>query len=79
MRVLAFSCNHSPFHHKDALRFLKEQKKIWKPDVVVCLGDEMDYHMMSRHPKEPDAMGAMEEDNRFLQVVPSQRGVPQRT
>lgn len=63
-RVLVFSCIHSPFIRKGYLDFLKEVKRKYQCDVVVNAGDEMDYHMLSVHPKEPSAMGAKEEHER---------------
>jgi len=60
-RVLAFSCLHTPFDHKDAIDFLNDTRKKYKCDKIVCLGDEIDFHVLSDYQYEPDAMGAKEE------------------
>lgn len=54
LKVLAIPDLHSPFIHKDAVLFLDAVNKKQKPDVVVCLGDEVDLHSISRHPADPD-------------------------
>ena len=61
MRVLVFGDLHLPFGKKHYIDFLKETKKKFKCDTIVCLGDELDFHCISRHDSEPDAKGAVEE------------------
>ena len=61
MRVLAFSCSHAPFAHENALDFLCDLKRKYKPQVVVCLGDLGDQHGWSRHSRLPDAPGQGDE------------------
>lgn len=65
-RVLVFGDMHEPFGIKGAVDFLKRVKQQYRCDKVVCVGDEMDYHMLSVHPKHPDAMGAKEEHFRGI-------------
>lgn len=65
--VLAWSCDHPPYHHVDALDFLTRLKKKWKPDTVVHLGDEADLHRLSRHEHEIDALSLPEELTRVRQ------------
>lgn len=60
-RVLVIPDLHSPFHHPDALEFLKAVKALCKTNLTVCLGDEADFHAFSRYPKDPDGMGAGQE------------------
>lgn len=50
-----------PFEHKDTIPFLKEVKRIYKPDRVVCLGDEIDHHSISEHDSDPEGMSAGDE------------------
>ena len=52
---------HIPFHNPDAFKFLKDIKSEFKPDIVVCLGDEVDFAGISNHTKDPDAMSAGKE------------------
>lgn len=59
--VLAIPDLHCPFEHPDALAFLKAVKERYKPDVVVCLGDEIDAHAFSRYPMDPDGLSAGQE------------------
>ena len=51
--VLAISDLHAPYHHPQALEFLAFLKSHYQPDRIVCLGDEVDCHSLSVHPKHP--------------------------
>ena len=42
--ILVISDQHAPYHHIDTLDFLAAIKKKYKPDTVVNIGDEMDWH-----------------------------------
>lgn len=53
-RVLACPDLHSPYQHPDALDFLNDVSKDFKPTKIVIMGDEFDGHAFSVHPKEPD-------------------------
>lgn len=53
-----------PFQHRRALSFLKEQRDKYKPDTVVCVGDEWDNCALSRFPKNPDGQSAGDEHKR---------------
>ena len=53
-KILVVPDLHCPFHHKDAFSFLKAVAKKYKPDLNVCLGDEVDYHAISFHDSDPD-------------------------
>jgi hypothetical protein len=59
--VLAIPDLHCPFQHKDAFKFLKAVKAKYKPNEVVCLGDEIDGHAISMHDTDPDGLGAGQE------------------
>ena len=52
--VLIISDLHIPYHHKDSFAFLKEVKKVFKPDNVVNIGDLLDFHAISMHDSDPD-------------------------
>lgn len=45
---------HYPFNHPDVYAFLKEIKRKYKPDKVISLGDEVDFHGINFHSHDPD-------------------------
>jgi len=53
-RILVIPDLHFPYCHKDSLDFLHKIKKTLNPSKIICLGDELDYHAMSFHDKDPD-------------------------
>ncbi len=57
-RILVISDMHLPYQHKDAIRFLKEIKKEFKPDFVVNIGDLLDFHAINMHTHDPDLYSA---------------------
>jgi hypothetical protein len=52
--ILVISDLHSPYLHPDVVPFLAAVKKKYKPDVVICIGDEADFHDASFHESNPD-------------------------
>lgn len=52
--ILVIPDQHAPYQHKDALNFLIEVAAAFKPELVVNLGDELDYHAMSFHDSDPN-------------------------
>lgn len=52
---------HQPMAHPDTLNFLKAIALEFCPDLVVCLGDELDYHGISFHKAHPDMMSPGDE------------------
>jgi len=68
-RILVISDMHIPYHHKDAIKFLKEIKKEFKPDTVVNIGDSLDFHAISMHDSNPDLYSAgyeLKEARRYI-------------
>jgi len=59
--ILVISDTHFPYQHPDTIDFLKEIKRIYKPDRVVHIGDEVDYHSISFHPSDPDLLSPGDE------------------
>ncbi len=51
--ILIISDLHTPYHHIDSLDFLAAIKKKYKPDTVVNIGDEMDWHSIAFHDSHP--------------------------
>ena len=67
--VLTISDLHAPFQHKHALDFLRDLRKEYRPDHVVCLGDEIDAHNFARWDRDADAIGPREELSAARQVL----------
>lgn len=49
---------HSPFHHQDTFDFLQYLKERYNPDTIICLGDEVDFHTLSKWSADPDGFSA---------------------
>jgi hypothetical protein len=47
--ILVISDMHQPYAHPDTVVFLTAVKSKYKPDQVVCIGDEVDFHALSYH------------------------------
>lgn len=60
-RILTVSDLHIPAHHPQAFDFLKELKKIVRPQIVIGGGDELDKHALSFHDSDPDLPSAGDE------------------
>lgn len=60
-RVLVIGDVHAPFQHRYYLDFLIETYNQWKCDTVVCIGDEVDFHALSKYPQDPNGYGAGDE------------------
>jgi len=50
--ILVIPDLHCPVMHQDAFKFIAWAKKEFRPDRVICLGDELDYHCLSFHETE---------------------------
>lgn len=61
MRTLVISDMHHPYAHPRAFEFVREVADDFKPDKVVCVGDEVDAHAWSRYGSDPDAPSASAE------------------
>ena len=68
-RILVISDMHLPYQHKDAIRFLKEIKKEFKPDFVVNIGDLLDFHAINMHTHDPDLYSAGMELDRSKEYI----------
>lgn len=60
-RVLVIGDIHAPFNHRYYLDFLNDTYNTWKCDTVVCIGDEVDFHALSKYPQDPNGYGAGDE------------------
>ncbi len=52
--ILVISDLHFPFNHPDVVAFLRAIKNKYKPDKVISLGDEVDFHGINFHEHNPD-------------------------
>jgi len=52
---------HIPYNHPDLVDFLAAVKSKYKPDKIVCIGDEVDYHAISFHASDPDLLSPGDE------------------
>lgn len=59
--ILCISDAHIPYEHPDFFAFLKALKVYLKPDLIVCMGDLLDFHNISFHKSDPDLLGAGDE------------------
>ena len=67
--ILVISDLHTPYEHPDVVPFLTAVKAKYKPDTVVCIGDEIDYHALSYHESNPDLPSAGEELERAISAL----------
>ena len=63
-RLLLISDLHAPYQHPDALAFLSYLKGALKPDLVVSMGDMLDFHGISFHDSDPDLLSSGDELSR---------------
>jgi len=61
LTILAIPDLHIPFEHPESFKFLKHLNAEFSPDVVVCLGDEVELASLSFHDKNPDAPSSKDE------------------
>ncbi len=67
--ILVISDYHAPYNHPDALKFLAACKKKFKPDTVVCIGDEADFHALSYHESNPELPAAGDELDQAIKAL----------
>lgn len=67
--IFVISDMHVPYHHQDMIAYFKAIKKKYKPDRIICIGDELDNHAMSYHDSDPDVYSAGYELERAREVI----------
>lgn len=78
--ILVISDMHHPYSHPDTYDFLKSVKAKFKPDSVVCIGDEVDFHDLSYHESNPDLDSAgVELDKAIKSLKPIYKLFPKVT
>lgn len=73
--ILVIPDMHAPYQHKDAIPFLDAVRTAFNPDLVVNLGDELDYHSMSFHDSDPNLDSAGTELEKAKSVMTALRRV----
>jgi predicted phosphodiesterase len=68
-RVLVIPDMHQPYAHPDTWKFLTAVKRKYKPDRVICLGDEIDHHALSYHESDPDLDSAGPELEKAIRLL----------
>lgn len=71
-RILVIPDQHAPYQHPDTIDFLIAVAAEVKPELVVNLGDETDYHALSFHDSDPnlDSAGAeLEKAKKWLRQL----------
>lgn len=59
--ILVIGDLHCPSHHRDSFEFLKALKWDYDPDLIVNIGDEVDWNSLSYHEKDPSLPSPAEE------------------
>lgn len=65
-RVLVIPDLHCPFEHRDALDFVGAVRDMYCTDMVVILGDELDFHAVSNYVADADGFSAGDELERGI-------------
>lgn len=60
-RVLVIGDLHCPYWHPDTIAFLRAVDDEYRPNRVIQIGDEVDFHAISFHPSDPDLMSPGDE------------------
>lgn len=61
-RLLLIPDTHSPFHDPQAWRVMINAAKIFKPTIIIILGDFADFYAVSDHRKNPERLGLLQEE-----------------
>lgn len=67
--ILCIGDLHAPYMHPDAVAFLSQVKKRFKPKKVIFMGDEVDAHATSYHEHDPDLASAGDELKRAIKQL----------
>ncbi len=78
--ILVISDMHHPYAHPDTVSFLTAVKTKYKPDTIICIGDEVDFHDASFHDSDPDLDAAgVELDKAIIALKPIYKLFPKVT
>ncbi len=68
-RVLIISDTHIPYSHIDYINFLTALKNHFQPEVVLHIGDEVDYHAISFHDSCEEIFSAGQELDKAIEEI----------
>lgn len=68
-RVLVVPDIQEPFSHPDSLAFIKSVRKHYSTDTTVFIGDEVDFHALSKFPHDPDGRSAGDEHKEAITAL----------
>ncbi len=68
-KILIISDTQCPANHPNMVEFLQHEAKLFKPDRIVHIGDEMDFHNLSKYTHDPDLPGPKDELEQGLDVM----------
>lgn len=67
--ILVIPDLHAPYQHKDALDFLSDMKRKYKPTRIINMGDELEKNSLNYHDKHPDLLGGGDELKEGKRVI----------
>lgn len=68
-RVLVIPDTHIPYSHPDYIKFISYLKEKYDPEIIIHLGDELDYHAISFHDSDSSLLSAdMELDKAIIEL-----------
>jgi predicted MPP superfamily phosphohydrolase len=56
--ILVIPDLHCPYHDKRAFNFLENLKRVYKPNIIINLGDLVDFHAISFHDSDQELFSA---------------------
>lgn len=69
IEVLIISDTHIPYSHKHYIKFLAAIKEKYNPELILHIGDELDYHAISFHDSDSSLLSAdMELDKAIIEI-----------
>lgn len=68
LRTLIISDQHEPYSHMHTLDFLAQIKFEMKPDLIINIGDEADFHGMSFHDSEAELFSSGHELEKVIEI-----------
>jgi predicted phosphodiesterase len=61
-RVLLVPDVHRPYHDRTAWQVMLQAARVWRPDVLVVMGDFADFYAVSSHSKNPNRRRMLEDE-----------------
>ena len=72
-RTLIIPDTHAPYHDELAWQTMLAAARVYKPDIIVLIGDFVDCYAVSAHPKSPERRSSLQHEiavsNKMLDAV----------